>query len=146
MSIQLPQVSDRVRVGGKLGTAVALEPRPRATIYTIAFTKGLLQKFISPPSTSEKIYSPIELLKSTDFDSPVRFYFHFEANRLSLAYEYDHLLSLIEKMENFALKPYSRLKGSLNHSVEVKIREHLEYLITFLDMSIQGKKTRVQRF
>ena len=104
MTTQLLQISDRVRVGGKLGAVVAVEPRPRATIYTIAFTKGLPQKFISPPTTIEKIYSPIELLKSTDFDSPIRFDLHFEASRLSLAYEYDHLLSLSSTRTN--LEPY----------------------------------------
>jgi len=104
MTIQLLQISDRVRVGGKLGAVVAVEPRPRATIYTIAFTKGLPQKFISPPTIIEKIYSPIELLKSTDFDSPIRFDLHFEASRLSLAYEYDHLLSLSSTRTN--LEPY----------------------------------------
>lgn len=55
-------------------------------------------------------------------------------NRVCL---FKRLLSLIEKMENFALKPYTRLKESSNDRVEVKIRENLEYLITFLDMSIQ---------
>jgi len=55
-------------------------------------------------------------------------------NRVRLFKEF---LSLIGKMESFALKPYARLKDSPNHSVEVKIREHIEYLITFLDMSIQ---------
>lgn len=54
-------------------------------------------------------------------------------NRVRL---FERLLSLIEKMESFALKPYARLKESPNHSVEVKIREHIEYLITFL-VSIQ---------
>jgi len=55
MTTQLLQISDRVRVGGKLGTVIAVEPRPQATIYTIAFTKGLPQKFISPPTAIEKL-------------------------------------------------------------------------------------------
>lgn len=49
------QISDRVKVRGKLGTVVVVEPRPRATIYAIAFTKGLPQKFISPPTVIEKL-------------------------------------------------------------------------------------------
>ena len=68
MTTQLLQISDRVKVGGKLGTVVAVEPRPRATIYTIAFTKGLPRKFICPPTVIEKVFSLIELLKSDDFD------------------------------------------------------------------------------
>jgi len=104
MTTQLLKISDRVKVGGKLGTVIAVEPRPQATIYTIAFTEGPPQKFITPPTAIEKIYSPIELLKSGDFDPPVNFDLHFEANRLSLAYEYDHLLSLSSTRTN--LEPY----------------------------------------
>jgi len=48
MTTQLLQIADRVKVGTKLGTVIAVEPRPRATIYIIAFTEGLPQKFISP--------------------------------------------------------------------------------------------------
>jgi hypothetical protein len=91
-------------MGGKLGTVIAVEPRPRATIYTIAFTEGFPQKFISPPIMIQKVYSPMEFLKSRNFDSPINFDLHFGVNRLSLAYEYDHLLSFSFTRTN--LKPY----------------------------------------
>ncbi len=94
MTTQPFQISDQVRVGGKLGAIIAMESRPKATIYTIAFPEGPPKKFLSPPTIIEKIYSAIELLKSGNFDSPVKFDLHFEAARLSLAYEYNHLLSL----------------------------------------------------
>jgi len=104
MVTQLLQISDRVKVGGKLGTVIAMEPRPKATIYTIAFSEGPPRKFLSPSTMIEKVYSPIELLKSNSFDSPIKFDLYFEANRLSLAYEYDHLLSLSSTRTN--LEPY----------------------------------------
>ncbi len=104
MAIQPLQISDRVKVGGKLGTVIAIESRPKATIYTVAFPEGPPRKFLSPPTVIEKVYSPIELLKSGNFDSSIKFDLHFEANRLSLAYEYDHLLSLSSTRTN--LEPY----------------------------------------
>lgn len=73
MTTQLLQISDRVRVGGKLGTVIAIESRPKATIYTIAFPEGPPRKFLSPPTVIEKVYSPEELLKSCSFDSSVKF-------------------------------------------------------------------------
>jgi len=104
MATQLLQISDRVKVGGKLGTVIAMEPRPKATIYTITFSEGPPRKFLSPPTVIEKVFSPIELFKSNSFDLPIKFDLHFEANRLSLAYEYDHLLSLSSTRTN--LEPY----------------------------------------
>ena len=82
MTTQPFQISDNVRVGGKLGVIIARESRPKATIYTIAFSEGPPKKFLSPPTIIEKIYSPIELIKSGNFDSPVKFDLHFEAARL----------------------------------------------------------------
>ena len=55
MTTQLLQISDRVRMGGKLGTVIAVEPRAQATIYIIVFTEGRPQKFISPPTVIEKL-------------------------------------------------------------------------------------------
>jgi len=104
MTTQLLQISDRVRVGGKLGTVIAIESRSKVTIYTIAFPEGPPRKFLSPPTVIEKVYSPEELLKSCNFDSSVKFDLHFEATRLSLAYEYNHLLSLSSTRTN--LEPY----------------------------------------
>lgn len=66
------QISNRVKVGGKLGTAIAVEPRPKASIYTIAFSGGPPKKFLSPHTVIEKVFSPIELLKSDDFDKSFR--------------------------------------------------------------------------
>lgn len=58
MAIQLLQISDRVKVGRELGAVIAVELRPRATIYTIAFTERLPQKFISAPTDSKALLTP----------------------------------------------------------------------------------------
>ncbi len=51
MTAQLLQFSDRVnKVGGKLGTLIAIESRSKATIYTIAFPEG-------SPRIGDKIYA-----------------------------------------------------------------------------------------
>jgi len=54
MATQLLKISDRVRAGKKLSTVIAIESRPKATIYTIAFSKGSPRKFLSPPTAIEK--------------------------------------------------------------------------------------------
>ena len=56
--------------------------------------KELSRKLRKESTKAEKIFSPLEKLEKGVFDSPSRFDLHFEAVRLSLAYTYDHLLSL----------------------------------------------------
>ncbi|MCG2717551.1 MAG: DEAD/DEAH box helicase, partial [Nanoarchaeota archaeon] len=86
-------VGDKVRVGNQVGEVTKIEQFGESTQYRIYFSDGLRSIF-SPPTEIEKINSPIEMIKNLQFDEAHRFDLLTEATRLSLAYEYDHLLSL----------------------------------------------------
>jgi Superfamily II DNA/RNA helicases, SNF2 family len=86
-------VGDKVRVGAQVGEVIKIEQFGESTQYRIYFSDGLRSIF-SPPTEIEKIDSPIEMIKNLQFDEAYRFDLLTEATRLSLAYEYDHLLSL----------------------------------------------------
>lgn len=86
-------VGDKVRVGAQVGEVTKIEQFGESTQYRIYFSDGLRSIF-SPPTEIEKINSPVEMIKNLQFDEAHRFDLLTEATRLSLAYEYDHLLSL----------------------------------------------------
>lgn len=98
------QVGAKVRVGGLLGEVVRAEKRGEATLYRVAFAEGPPKSFLVPPTRLERISSPLELASGLSFDSCARFDLLTEATRLSLAYEYDRLLSLAASRTN--LEPY----------------------------------------
>jgi SNF2 family DNA or RNA helicase len=98
------KIGDKVRVGDKIGEVIRLEQRGGSTIIKVAFEEGPAKDFVCPPTKVEKILSPIEQIQNNKFDSPIHFDLHYEAIRLSLAYAYDHLLSLSFTRTN--LEPY----------------------------------------
>jgi len=99
-------VRDRVKVFDQIGEVIKVEGSLSSKVdkITIAFTEGPPKTYLSPPTEIKKIPSPIELILSGNFYSPTKFDLNFSANRLSLAYEYDHLLSLSATRTN--LEPY----------------------------------------
>ena len=97
-------VGSRVRVGGQLGEVVRAESRGESTLYRVAFAEGPPKSFLVPPTQIERVSSPLELVSSLSFDDPTRFDLLTEATRLSLAYEYDRLLSLAATRTN--LEPF----------------------------------------
>ncbi len=98
------EVGGKVRVGGLLGEVVKAEKRGEAVLYRVAFAEGPPKSFLAPPTHLERISSPIELVSGLSFDPSSRFDLLTEATRLSLAYEYDRLLSLAASRTN--LEPY----------------------------------------
>jgi len=86
-------VGDKVRVGTQVGEVIKIEQFGESIQYRIYFSDGLRSIF-SPPTEIEKINSPVEMIKNLQFGDAYRFDLLTEATRLSLAYEYDHLLSL----------------------------------------------------
>ena len=103
---QQPQldIGTKVRVGGQLGEVVRAERRGDAILYRVAFAEGPPKSFLVPPTQIERVSSPLELVSSLSFDHPARFDLLTQATRLSLAYEYDRLLSLAATRTN--LEPY----------------------------------------
>jgi superfamily II DNA or RNA helicase len=102
--VQAFEVGTKVRVGGQLGEVVRAEERGEAILYRIALAEGLPKSYLVPPTQIERVSSPLELVSSLSFDDPIRFDLLTEATRLSLAYEYDRLLSLSATRTN--LEPY----------------------------------------
>lgn len=98
------EVGAKVRVGGLLGEVVRAEKRGEATLYRVAFAEGPPKSFLVPPTHLERISSPLELVSGLSFDPGSRFDLLTEGTRLSLAYEYDRLLSLAASRTN--LEPY----------------------------------------
>ncbi|HUW94154.1 MAG TPA: helicase-related protein [Anaerolineae bacterium] len=98
------EIGTKVRVAGQLGEVVRAERRGEATLYRVAFAEGPPKSFLVPPTQIERVSSPLELVSSLSFDDPARFDLLTEATRLSLAYEYDRLLSLAATRTN--LEPY----------------------------------------
>ncbi len=103
---KLLNVGDRVKVFEQVGEVIKVEESISSKVskITIAFDEGSPKTYLYPLTKIKKIPSPIELILSKNFDSPIKFNLNFNANRLSLAYEYDHLLSLSATRTN--LEPY----------------------------------------
>jgi SNF2 family DNA or RNA helicase len=99
----LLKIGDKVRVGDRIGEIIRID-YGSTTIVKVAFEEGPSKDFVSPPTKIEKILSPLEQIQNNKFDPPILFDLHYEATRLSLAYAYDHLLSLSFTRTN--LEPY----------------------------------------
>lgn len=97
-------VGDKARIGDRIGEVIKIEKHGDAILYRIAFSEGAPQSFFSPPTEIEKVDSPLERLKNLDFDPAYKFDLLTRANQLSLAFEYDQLLSLSNSRTN--MEPY----------------------------------------
>ncbi len=97
-------VGDKVRVGSEIGEVTKIEDHGQAQEYRVYFEGSGLRTFFSPPTILEKISDPLTKLKNLEFDPEYKFDLLTRATQLSLAFEYDHLLSLSNSRTN--LEPY----------------------------------------
>lgn len=143
-------IGDRVRIGEKIGEVVKIGVRGNATIIKVAFEEGPARDFVSPPSKTEKILSPLEQLQNNIFDSSFHFDLHFEAMRLSLAYAYDHLLSLSFTRTN--LEPYQveavyKALNTYKHRIlladDVGLGKTIETGMILKELSLRGVAKRI---
>jgi len=104
MSHKNIQAGDKVRIGSEIGEVIKIDKYDKSTCFRIAFREGSPKSFFSPPTEIEKISDPLTRLKNWDFDPPYKFDLLTKATQLSLAFEYDHLLSLSNSRTN--LEPY----------------------------------------
>jgi len=144
------KVGDKVRVGERIGEIVRVDKRRTSTIIKVAFEEGPVRDFVSPPTKIEKILSPLERLENRTFDPPSRFDLHFEATRLSLAYAYDHLLSLSFTRTN--LEPYQveavyKALNTYKHRIlladDVGLGKTIEAGMILKELSLRGFAKRV---
>lgn len=104
MGKQNIKVGDKVRLGSEIGEVIKIDQYDKTICYRIAFEEGAPRSFFSPPTEIEQISDPLTRLKNWDFDPPFKFDLLTRAIQLSLAFEYDHLLSLSNSRTN--LEPY----------------------------------------
>lgn len=90
------EISDSVKVGERIGKVISIEDvADGKRKYEVFFEEeAQIRSYISPPTEVIKVHSPLEQAQNLDFDSWKKFDLLTDANRLSLAYRYDHLLSL----------------------------------------------------
>jgi len=144
------KIGDKVKVGERTGEVISVEPRATSSIIKVAFEDGLPKTFISPPTKIEKILSPLERLKQNLFDPPILFALHFEAHRLSLAYAYDHLLSLSATRTN--LEPYqveavhqvlNSYKQRMLIADDVGLGKTIEAGMIMKELALRGRASRI---
>jgi SNF2 family DNA or RNA helicase len=144
------KIGDKVRVGDKIGEAIRLDQRGSSNIIKVAFGEGPAKDFVCPPTKIEKILSPIEQIQNNKFDSPIHFDLHYEAIRLSLAYAYDHLLSLSFTRTN--LEPYqvdavyktlNTYKNRILLADDVGLGKTIETGMILKELSLRGFANRV---
>ncbi len=146
----LLKTGDKVRVGDRIGEVIRLDNRGSSTIVKVAFEEGPAKDFVCPPTKIEKILSPIELIQNKKFDPPILFDLHYEAIRLSLAYAYDHLLSLSFTRTN--LEPYqveavyktlNSYKNRILLADDVGLGKTIETGMILKELSLRGFADRV---
>jgi superfamily II DNA or RNA helicase len=144
------KIGDKVRIGDRIGEVIRIDNRGSSTIIKAAFEEGPAKDFVCPPTKIEKILSPIEQVQNNKFDSPIVFDLHYEANRLSLAYAYDHLLSLSFTRTN--LEPYQvdavyKTLNTYKHRIlladDVGLGKTIETGMILKELSLRGFANRV---
>jgi len=144
------EIGDRIRIGDKIGEIIKIDPRANATIIKVAFEEGPARDFVSPPSKIEQILSPLEQLQEGIFDSPIHFDLHFEAMRLSLAYAYDHLLSLSctrTNLEPYQVEAVYKILNTYKHRIlladDVGLGKTIETGMILKELSLRGFAKRI---
>jgi len=144
------KIGDTVRIGERVGEVIKIDPRVNATIIKIAFEEEPVRDFVSPPTKIEKILSPLEQLQHSIFDSPIHFDLHFEAMRLSLAYAYDHLLSLSctrTNLEPYQVEAVYKTLNTYKHRIlladDVGLGKTIETGMILKELSLRGFAKRI---
>ena len=119
-------------------------------IKKVAFEEGPVKVFVSPPTKIDKILSPLERLENEVFDPPDYFDLHFEAMRLSLAYAYDHLLSLSftrTNLEPYQIEAVYKALNTYKHRIliadDVGLGKTIEAGMILKELSLRGLAKRV---
>ncbi len=97
-------VGDRVRVQGKIGDVVKVEDHEDSKCFHVVLEEGGRKRYFDTVTNIEKVVDPFDQLLNGSFDPKWKFDLLTQATELSLAFEYDQLLSLSNSRIN--LEPY----------------------------------------
>lgn len=97
-------VGDRVKVQGKVGDVVKVEDHEDSKCFHVVLEEGGRKRYFDTVTNIEKVVDPFDQLLNGSFDPKWKFDLLTEATELSLAFEYDQLLSLSNSRIN--LEPY----------------------------------------
>ncbi|MFQ6091153.1 MAG: helicase-related protein [bacterium] len=144
-------IGDRVKIGEREGEVFKITPLPNGSKeYRIAFDEGPPQSFICPPQVIERLLTPIDRLKRRDFDLPLHFDLLVQAYRLSLAYEYDQLLSLSSSRTNLEYyqvmavhEVISAYRQRFLIADDVGLGKTIEAGMIFKELAARGRARRV---
>lgn len=143
-------VGDKARIGDRVGEIIKIEKLGDAVLYKIAFPEGAPQSFFSPPTEIEKVDSPLERLENLDFDPAYKFDLLTRANQLSLAFEYDQLLSLSNSrtnMEPYQVECVSKIINALRQRFliadDVGLGKTIEAGMILKELTARGRANRV---
>jgi len=144
------KIGDKIRIGERIGEVIKITQRNETYIFKVAFPEDSPKDFVAPPTKIEKIYSPLEKLQSATFSSLYDFDLHFESIRLSLAYNYDHLLSLSftrTNLEPYQVEAVHKVLNAYKHRFliadDVGLGKTIEAGIVLKELSLRGFAKRI---
>jgi len=98
------QPGDLVRFNGSEGDVITVTRLGERWSVKVSVRGVGTQTLLSPPTCFERVETPLSRLAQMDFDTAEQFDLLVDATRLSLAYEYDRLVSLSNSRAK--LEPY----------------------------------------
>jgi superfamily II DNA or RNA helicase/HKD family nuclease len=98
------KTGDAVQFNGQEGEVIAVTKIGERWSVRLSVQGIGTRTLLSPPTQFQRVDTPLSRAQRLDFDSPTEFDLLTEATRLSLAYEYDRLVSLSNSRAK--LEPY----------------------------------------
>lgn len=141
-----------VVVHGERGRVLATEKigANRFRYEILLEASGQAKKWVTPPTEIKPWLGPLNIALSEQFSSPLEYDLHTESLRLSLAYEYDRMVSLSSSRVN--LEPYQveavhRVVNSFPHRFliadDTGLGKTIETGMIFEELSARGRAEHI---